>query len=67
MTQTARKQRLVVGRIVDGELQIIADVVPFVSSRLGNESVSRETKQEHDEEQARISDALAWREGSARR
>lgn len=50
MTQAARKQKLVVGRMVDGELHVLGDVVPFVSSRLGAESVSRETKGEHDPE-----------------
>lgn len=66
MTQAARKQKLVVGRIVDGELHVIADVVPFVSSRLGP-LVSHETEQEHEGEWHRIADVAVRRGGSADR
>lgn len=58
MTQAAKKQRQVIGRMVNGELRVIADVVPFVSSRLGAESVSRETKREHDDEYRVVAHAL---------
>lgn len=52
MTEAARKQRRDVGRIGrNGELHVIADVVPFVSSRLGP-IVSHETEREHDPEVA---------------
>lgn len=54
MTQAAKKQRQVIGRMVDGELHVIAEVIPFVSSRLGAESVSRETDREHESEGHRV-------------
>ncbi len=58
MTQLAQKQRQVIGRMVDGELHVIAEIVPFVSSRLGAD-VSHETDREHDEEYKRVADAIA--------
>jgi hypothetical protein len=52
MTQAAKKQRKVIGRMINGELHIIAEVVQFVSSRLGD--VSCETEREHESEWHRV-------------
>lgn len=60
MTQAAKKQRQVIGRMVNGELHVIADVVPFVSSRLGP-NVSHETDHEHESEWHRVATAAAGR------
>lgn len=55
MTQAAKKQRKVVGRVgADGKLHVIAEIVPFVSSRLGSD-VSCETDREHESEWHRVS------------
>jgi hypothetical protein len=56
MTQAAKKQRQVIGRMVNGELHVIAEIVPFVSSRPGPD-VSHETEQEHESEWHRVSAA----------
>lgn len=59
MTQAAKKQRKVIGRVgADGELHVIAEIVPFVSSRLGAERVSRETKRERDAEYRAVAVAV---------
>lgn len=62
MTQPAKKQRQVIGRMVNGELHVIAEIVPFVSSRLGAESISRETNKERDAEYRVVRDGVSWRE-----
>lgn len=66
MTQAAKKQRQVIARVgQNGELHILGEVMPFVSSRLGAESVSRETNSEHDYECTVVEDAARWRDRSA--
>lgn len=66
MTQTAKKKRQVIARVgQNGELHILGDVVPFVSSRLGPEGVSHETEQERDAEARIVRDGVCWRDSVA--
>lgn len=58
MTQAGKKQHQVIGRMVNGELHVIADVMPFVSSRLGPD-VSHETDRERDDEYKHVADAVS--------
>ncbi len=65
MTQAAKKRQVIARVGQNGELHILGEVVPFVSSRLGTESVSRETKSERDYERTVVEDAARWRDRSS--
>lgn len=65
MTQAEKKQRQVIGRrLADGSIEVIAPI-EAVSSRLGAESLSRETNKEQDAETCVVYSAVSWRDGSA--
>lgn len=65
MTQAAKKRQVIARVGQNGELHILGEVVPFVSSRLGTESVSRETNGEQDRERQIIEDGVSWRDSVA--